>query len=185
MTIRLKRSIDMSTIINTLDLELLDHPEYKYLFVGDWHDLSEELKSIGWTEDAFLIMLKHDEEEVCIGYVKWRCNRTHDEVSNVSMLLSPEYLNSGIGAYVMARLLFYLLEDRGYRKIRFLCFSNNARGLRLYRKFLEFGGREVGLYKEDFKLRDGKYYDNIAFELLKKDFQSTSKLTRLASRVVI
>lgn len=65
--------------------------------------------------------------------------------------------------------------NRNLRKIVFTGISKNP-AINMYRKLVKkFGGKEVGILKENKKLTDGKYYDEIIFEIYRDNYIKTAK----------
>ena len=59
---------------------------------------------------------------------------------------------------------------KNLRKIEFTCIEENP-ALKLYRKLIKkLGGREVGIQLEEKKLTDGKFYNNVIFEIFKEKY---------------
>lgn len=75
-----------------------------------------------------------------------------------------------------AKLFFdELFLVRKFRKVMFNAISDNP-AVEMYRKFIKkFGGREIGIMKENRLLTDGKYYDEIIFELYREVYIKTVK----------
>ncbi len=56
------------------------------------------------------------------------------------------------------------------RKIEFSCIDKNP-SINLYRKLIKkLNGNVIGTFRDSVKLTDGKYYNNIFFEIFRDDF---------------
>jgi RimJ/RimL family protein N-acetyltransferase len=150
------------------DLELIcfDDPRYRFFFSSDYRGRLETDNG-GWSSDTFCIY-KNDK---AAGFIHWTIDRKHEAIDNVSCILYPEYLNSGIGIVALAKWLIYVFDKRGMRKVIFSSFGDGTTTKIYNRSIGKIGGRIVGTYKEDLKLSDGKYYDLHKYEILKKEFK--------------
>lgn len=68
-----------------------------------------------------------------------------------------------------------LFINRNFRKVKFHGILQNP-ATKGYRKIVKkLGGREVGILKEQKRLTDGKYYDEIIFELYRDGYLNAIK----------
>jgi RimJ/RimL family protein N-acetyltransferase len=64
---------------------------------------------------------------------------------------------------------------RNFRKIVFHAIEQNP-ATKMYRKLIEkLGGKEVGILKENVKLTDGNYYDEVIFEIYRDVYTQVKK----------
>ena len=74
----------------------------------------------------------------------------------------------------MVRFIEYLLLERKFRKIRFICVKGNPIES-AYNRFIDSnGGRKVGYYEKEDKLIDGEYHDSILYEITRERFIESS-----------
>lgn len=65
--------------------------------------------------------------------------------------------------------------NRNYRKITFSAIEQNP-AVKLYRKLIKLvNGKEVGTLRENKKLTDGKYYDEVIFEIYREGYLDAIK----------
>ena len=65
--------------------------------------------------------------------------------------------------------------NRNLRKIVFHAIEQNP-AVKIYKKLVKkLGGKEVGILKENIKLTDGNYYDEIIFEIYRDIYIKVKK----------
>lgn len=178
MKVHFERTEKMEDVIKEILFAELDNPQYQFLFDSDWDNVPKPFETLGWGDDAFLIMVGGVDDSEVAGYIRWNYSRSQNKIAYVIVALKRDYLGKGIGAVALAKWLDYAINARRFRKIEFACFADNKAALRLYTQIKDLGGKIVGTKKESSKLRDGKYHDMILFEILRKDFKSTRLFQR-------
>jgi RimJ/RimL family protein N-acetyltransferase len=173
--IRFRRGADVTKALRELIVETFDDPRYRYWQGSDWMELPKENESPGWSEE----MVEVECAGRSVGFVSWGLSRTHQKVDNLSILLRPAFLGSGVGVRVLAFWLSYALVERRFRKVEFTCFAENRAALRIYERALGVGARLVGTRREAALLRDGRFHDLILFEILRDDFIPDALFRRL------
>lgn len=109
-----------------------------------------------------------------IGFFSAYINNDHNTISNL------DFINfTGKPSIVFSRdtKLFFdeIFITRNFRKITFYAIEQNP-AVKMYRKLVnKLGGREVGVLKENKKLTDGNYYDEVIFEIFKKGYLNAIK----------
>lgn len=179
--VTLERAKDAHEYINGLKDRVADDPRYRFVFMDDYYEYSEELKSPGWTRDRLLIKNHGD----TVGYIDWGINRSSDAgVSSVTIMIEPKYLDTGIGAVASIKWLDYVLRDRGVRRVELMCAVDNVRMRKIYDRMTQaVGGREIGRKTEYLKLRDGQYYDSVSYEIMRADYRPDDNLLRTLARL--
>lgn len=74
------------------------------------------------------------------------------------MGIAEHVRDNGIGTILLNTLIGWAVNNNSIEKITLQVFSNNERAIHLYKKF---GFIMEGRLKNDIKLRDGSYIDNI------------------------
>lgn len=77
-----------------------------------------------------------------------------------------EFWNKGYGSDAMQILIEFIFEQMNINKIKLNVYSFNQRAIRCYEKC---GFKREGVLREEL-YRDGRYYDEIAMGLLKRDW---------------
>lgn len=167
----LKRDLNIHNYINKLKLKYFDDPDYKYYFLRQFIRLrNPPVNDMGWLSDDFYILIVDDEGiSHKIGFIS--VDLRHDDriISSIQVLIEKPYLSCGYGAKAMMELVKYYLIDRNFHKVEFSCVKDNEKSLKLYRKYINIFGREVGMKRETARLHDGKYVDMVLFEILRSD----------------
>lgn len=138
--------------------------EDRYMFVNDgWVEDYEPVKQT-WGDHEFVSVNKEGE---VLGYIRYRINQRSQIVSSFCAI----NFTTNLG---FARDLFQAIDDifvrYQYKKLKFGVYVGNPVE-KTYDKLCErYGGRIVGVYKEDAKLMDGKYYDYKTYELFRDDY---------------
>jgi ribosomal protein S18 acetylase RimI-like enzyme len=105
------------------------------------------------------------QDEVVVGYA--RMGRHMAIAANEHVLhfealaVSPSARGAGVGALLVAALIAEA-RTRGARKLGLRALSTNTNAIRLYEKH---GFREEGRLKEEIRLLDGSYADDVWFAL--------------------
>lgn len=75
-----------------------------------------------------------------------------------SMFILKEWRESGIGSFLLKKLIEWAESNPGIEKVTLAVFSTNERAQGLYKKF---GFIEEGRCPKDMKLKDGTYIDSV------------------------
>lgn len=168
--LKLQRSSVLDEYMTTQGMLHWDDPMYKYLFLGDYKNISDKRTHWGWHNDAFEIC--YDKKR--IGYIKWDYDRRDSFINNICVFIEPEYIGKGYGAVALIKLIQYLFFVRNIRKISFSVCQPNVQALAMFRRFIKIAGREVGTKFNEVRLFDGTYCNAILFEVLKEDLANTN-----------
>lgn len=164
--VELKRSSDFTNIVNENILAVIDDERYKYYFTGNYIDLLEAPKEIGWNKDGFLIYC----DGLVAGHIHIGITLSSETINNIGIMIYPNFLHKGIGPIAMQKLLDYLLIKRNFRRIEFFSVTENP-AKKLYNQIVDLGGRIIGRETEATKLLDNKYYDITLYEILRKNYK--------------
>lgn len=108
---------------------------------------------------------------VVIGYIEYSISRTSNSVSSLSIM------NFSDNKIVFGKDLIQALEDifekYKFRKINFSVIIGNPIEKSYDKMIKKYGGRIVGIYKDDAVLIDGKCYDRKLYEILASEYFDT------------
>ena len=103
-----------------------------------------------------------------IGYIDYGICRTSNSVSSLSIMnFSDDKIVFGKD---LIQALKDIFEKYKFRKINFSVIIGNPIEKSYDKMIKKYGGRIVGIYKEDVKLIDGKYYDRKLYEILASEY---------------
>jgi len=103
-----------------------------------------------------------------LGYFRYNIDK--DSNAAYAMQIMNFYQPSIIFANDLKQFLTDIFEKFQFRKLRYACYIGNAIEKQYDKITQKYGGRIVGIQKEDNKLMDGKYYDCKLYEILLKDY---------------
>lgn len=104
-----------------------------------------------------------------IGYIGYSLNRSINAVSNLSIVnfFDKDKMTFGID---LAKALKDIFEEYHFNKINFYVIVGNPVEPEYDKIVSRYGGRIVGIFKDDVKLIDGQYYDQKYYEILDSDY---------------
>jgi hypothetical protein len=109
-----------------------------------------------------------------IGFFAAYADNTNNLIYNMDFINFTGKINSVFSKDVK---MFFdeIFINRNFRKINFYAIEKNP-AVKMYRKLIKkLGGREAGILKENKKLTDGNYYDEVIFEVFKDDYLGSTK----------
>lgn len=140
--------------------------KYKFLYGMSYREKYKASETT-WTMHEFVSI--HNGE--VIGYLKYNLDR------DSNMAYGMQIVNfSNKGNYYFSKDMMQFLKDIfekfRFRKLRFCCFVGNPIE-KMYDEYIKkFGGRIVGLEREESKLLDGLYYDLKLYEILYSEYKA-------------
>ena len=122
-----------------------------------------------WNRHQFVSVYNNE----VIGYISYDISRSDDVVHSLSIM---NFSNNKItfGRDVM-QALKDIFEKYKFRKLSFSVVVGNPIEKTYDKMIKKYGGRIVGIQKEDVKLIDGEYYDRKSYEILAKDYFTVIK----------
>ena len=165
LDIKLKRTEDLFDYIKSQYILTIDDPNYKYYFFGGWVSFPK-CDELDW-DSGYLGLYSNDKR---IGFIGYTLCRTHNFIESLSIFLAPEYRCKRFGKYALQATLDYLLDSRGFRKVSFKIIRRNIAIKYVIAHFSAI--KRIGSMEGHFKLRDGKYYDVILFEVMQKAWKT-------------
>ncbi len=146
--------------------------KYKYYNNGNYYnyDISNIAKN-SWDALEFVSIDKNDN---ILGFLKADINRATNNILNLGVVNFSEH-KSIIFSKDFYVFLIDLFIKYNFRKINFNVVIGNPIE-RMYDKYInKYGGRIVGIYKDETKLVDGTYCDSKVYEIFKSDFEKNYK----------
>ena len=138
--------------------------KYKYYHLGGWNNMIQ-IDDNDWNKHQFVSVNKKDE---VIGYISYNVDRTSNSCDGFGAInFTNDVINFGKD---LATVLDNIFTKFNFHKLVFCVVIGNP-AEKQYDKLIEkYNGRIVGIYKEDVKLFDGKYYDKKMYEIMRKDY---------------
>lgn len=120
-------------------------------------------------DSEFLQFVSKDSKGNLLGFLTGYINRGYDLLEKfevINFTRKPNIIFSkDIEAY-FDEVFFY----KNLRKIEFSCIEQNP-VLDMYRRLVKkLNGHEIGIARESVKLTDGKYYNNVLFEIIREGY---------------
>lgn len=138
--------------------------KYKYLNSTWYNDYSIEIKEDSWEKLQFVSI---DEYNRVLGYFEARIDRAANYVDGLTVV--SFYDASYIFSKDCLQFINDLFDKYGFNKINFSVFIGNP-AEKIYDKYIEkYGGRVVGIFRNNARLSDGKLYDEKYYEIHKDD----------------
>lgn len=119
-----------------------------------------------WTRHEFVSI--HNGE--IIGYLKYSINRDSN-VAYGMQIVNFTYKHNIIFAKDLKTFLNDIFKKYQFRKLKYSCYVGNPIEKSYDKMTLKYGGKIVGIQKENDKLLDGNYYDCKLYEILRKDYK--------------
>ena len=107
----------------------------------------------------------HDE---VIGYIAYSVSRSDNTVHALSILNFTD--NKATFGMDLGRAVRDIFEKFKFRKLNFTVVIGNPIEDTYDRLIEKYGGRIVGVHKEDVKLVDGLYYDRKLYEITSSEY---------------
>ena len=137
--------------------------KYKFLYSSSYRD-KYIAETSTWNKHEFVSV----KDGKIIGYLKYCIDRDSNTAYGIQVV--NFYEPNVIFSKDLNQFLHEIFDKFKFRKLKFCCFVGNPIE-KMYDKFIvKYGGRIVGIYKEDSKLIDGNYYDSKEYEILRKDY---------------
>ncbi len=144
---------------------IIGNSKYKYWINQSYLDYRLEMYDTEWECQYRVSIL----ENKILGLFKAFIKRPEHFISNLSIASFGK--NNGI--ILIKDLLIFIdniFMEYKFSKINFYMLKGNP-AEKIYKKFIKrYGGRKVGYLKNDIKLIDGIFYDNIIYEIMREDY---------------
>lgn len=108
--------------------------------------------------------------EQIIGYISYSVNRKCNYVQNLSIMnFTDDKITFGMD---LGQALQDIFEKYNFRKLNFCVVVGNPIEKSYDKMIKKYNGRIVGVFKDDVKLIDNKYYDIKHYEVTRENYMS-------------
>lgn len=154
--------------LENIQYDIWFEDKYKYWNADIFYN-SLQIDTDTWSRHQFVSV----KDGVVIGYIEYSISRTNNSVSSLNIMnFSDDKIAFGID---LRRALKDIFEKYKFRKLNFSVIIGNPIE-KSYDKMIEqYGGRIVGVYKEDAMLIDGECCDRKIYEILASEYFNTNK----------
>ncbi len=133
----------------------------------------EKIDEDTWNKHQFVSL---DTDGSIIGYIAYNISRAKHSCYGLYICNFSD--NKAIFSIDLGNALRDIFERFGFRKLVFSVAVGNPIE-KSYDKMMErYGGRVVGIFKEEFRCYDGKYYDKKCYEIFRDDYMKHRRTTR-------
>ena len=138
--------------------------KYKYYHNNSFFD-EVEIENTTWNRHQFAAV---DKNNTLRGYISYNINRQNCYVNSICAI---NFTNDTIGfSYDLRQALTDIFEKYGFAKINFCVVVGNPIESSYDQLVEKWGGRVVGIFKEDALLFDNKKYDRKFYEIMASDY---------------
>lgn len=149
--------------LEKLQYNIWFNDKYKYWNCDTYYD-SMQIDTNTWNKHQFVSVLN---DEV-IGYIAYNVSRSDNSVCSLSIINFSD--NTVIFGADLSRALKDIFEKYKFRKLNFTVVVGNPIEKSYDKMIKKYGGRIIGVYKDDVKLIDGEYYDKKLYEILASEY---------------
>ena len=159
----LKPAIMYKDQLESLQYQLYFEDKYKYWNSSVYYDLIQ-IDDSTWCKHQFVSVVN---DEV-IGYIEYDISRTEHNVTSLSVVnFSDDKATFGRD---LMKVLKDIFEVYKFQKIKFSVIIGNPIEKSYDRLVKKYGGRIIGIFKNDVKLIDNLYYDRKLYEILASEY---------------
>ena len=152
-----------SDILKLKFANVLYDERYKFINRG-WDSEYQPSKST-WETHEFVSLSKEGE---VLGYIVYDIDRnTYNAHGLLAVNFSDNKFTYGLD---LKRVIKNIFCKFNFNKLSFIVFCGNPIEKSYDKMVTKYGGRIVGIRKQDVKLSDGEYYDTKMYEILREDF---------------
>lgn len=175
----LKPAIKYKDQLEKLQGEIWFSDKYKYWNSSAYYE-SIQVDDSTWCKHQFVSVVN---DEV-IGYIEYNILRVEHNVTSLSIINFSN--NKVVFGKDLRRALKDIFEVYKFHKINFSVIIGNPIEQSYDKMIQKYGGRIVGVFKQDAKLIDGQYYDRKFYEILADEYfhrlNNTSKINGYADQ---
>lgn len=149
--------------LKSLYADIVYDDKYKFVNSG-WVD-EYKPSDTTWSTHEFVSL--NSKSEV-IGHIVYEINRNTYSVCGLTVInFSDDKMTFGKD---LSKIIKDIFLKFNFRKLSFGVYIGNPIEKSYDKMILKYGGRIVGVKKEETKLMDGKFYDFKMYEVLRNDF---------------
>lgn len=104
-----------------------------------------------------------------IGFIEYNINRPNNSANELCIINLTNDINT-FGSDCMTAIKD-IFEKFNIRKLSFSVLIGNPIESKYDKLIVKYGGRIVGIKKDEIKLLDGKYYDEKMYEIFRNDYK--------------
>lgn len=155
--------------LKKLYISTWNNEKYKYYNYRSFYELPKFAEST-WDGHDFVSINKNGDIVGAIGYA---INRPTESVCGLGILnFTDDKITFGRDVLQAIKDIF---EKYNFRKLSCCVVIGNPIEKTYDRLIAKYGGRIIGIEKEETKLCDNKYYDVKRYEILREDYMKTKK----------
>lgn len=162
----LKPAIKYKDQLEKLQSEIWFNDKYKYWNSSIYYD-AIQIDDSTWCKHQFVSVVN---DEV-IGYIEYDILRAEHNVASLSIINFSD--NKVTFGRDLMKALKDIFEVYKFQKIKFSVIIGNPIEKSYDKLIKKYGGRIVGVYKNDAKLIDAQYYDRKLYEILASEYFNT------------
>lgn len=159
----LEPAIKYKEQLEKLQYDTWFNDKYKYWHCDVYYDYIN-IDENTWNRHQFVSVVN----ETVIGYISYNISRSNNSVDCLSILNFSD--NKAAFGMDLGQALRDIFEKYKFRKLTFVVVVGNPIEKSYDKMIKKYGGRIVGIKKEDVKLVDGKYYDKKIYEILASEY---------------
>ena len=123
-----------------------------------------------WNRHQFVSL---DKDENVIGYISYVVNRQTYNCNGFEIINFTD--NKFVFGMDLGQALTDIFEKFKFRKLNFSVVIGNPIEKSYDKMIDKYGGRIVGVYKQEARLFDGEYYDEKLYEITREDYLKSRK----------
>ena len=162
----LKLAYNYSSELREAYQQIIFNDKYKYYNNGIYWEYDFSVAASSWNGLDFVSV---DKDNKILGYLGAGIDRHSEKIDCLKIMNFAQKGNVTFSKDLFQFMLDLFLKFN-YRKVDFSVVVGNPIE-KMYDKYcLKYGGKIVGVKKENSRLQDGKYYDLKLYEIFRKDF---------------
>ena len=158
------------TELQRLFADIAFDEKFKFFHGASWTEKYKASEST-WATHEFVSV----KDGNVVGYLKYSIDR---DSNTAYKMAAVNFSHKGIPCFSkdFMQFLIDIFEKFRFRKLKFCCYVGNPIE-KMYDKYIKkYGGRIVGIEKEESKLIDGLYYDLKLYEILSCQYYAAKRM---------
>lgn len=152
--------------LKDLFIDTIHDEKYKYFHAGFTEESDLETSMSTWNSHKFVSV---DENDNVIGLIDYKINRNAYYAFGLRIINFTDSNKITFGRDVH-QAIDEIFNKYNFNKLKFGVFIGNPVEPTYDKLIKKYGGRIVGVQKEDSRLIDGKLYDYKLYEITKKEY---------------
>ena len=159
----LEPAIKYKNKLEQLQYNIWFNEKYKYWNCDTYYN-SMQIDTDTWNRHQFVSVFNDE----ILGYIAYNISRSDNNVSSLSIINFSD--NKTVFGVDLCHALKDIFERYKFRKLNFSVVIGNPIEKSYDKMINKYGGKIVGIYREDVKLIDGQYYDRKLYEILASEY---------------